>query len=195
MSLMATDALIDRLLRGDGAVDSATIESLHELLGDAPLDDDAAPIGIAQTAALVGLTTHTLRYYEQQGLVQPARDAAGYREYGPGDLRRLVFLTRMRLSGMTMQDLTRYVRLVDEGDRTVDERRQMMVTQRARIQRRLRELTLALEATEYKIRVYGGAPDDGTGREGVVAPVASVEESNPPSSRSTTPTSLPRSST
>jgi hypothetical protein len=36
----------------------------------------------------------------------------------------------------------------------------MMLTHRDRIRQRLRELTLALEATEYKIATYGGAPGD-----------------------------------
>ena len=59
---------------------------------------------------------------------------------------------------MTMRDLKRYIALVDEGDATIPERRRIMYEQRDRIARRLRELTLALETTEYKIRVYGGSP-------------------------------------
>ena len=35
-----------------------------------------------------------------------------------------------------------------------------MLAHRDRIRQRLRELTLALEATEYKIAAYGGAPGD-----------------------------------
>ena len=66
----------------------------------------------------------------------------------------------MRASGMTIRDLKRYVVLVEQGPATEPERRAMMLAQRARIQRQLRELTLALEATEYKIRIYGGHPGD-----------------------------------
>jgi hypothetical protein len=36
----------------------------------------------------------------------------------------------------------------------------MMLAHRDRIRQRLRELTLALEATEYKIATYDGAPGD-----------------------------------
>jgi DNA-binding transcriptional MerR regulator len=123
------------------------------------LDDLAAPLGVAKAAEIVGLSPHTLRYYEQQGLIRPARNASGYRAYSALDLRRLVFLTRMRLSGMTMQDLKRYIELVDQGDSTIPERSRIMFDQRARIKKQLRELTLALETTEYKIRAYGGHPD------------------------------------
>ncbi|MGH3461102.1 MAG: MerR family transcriptional regulator [Kribbellaceae bacterium] len=134
---MATEALVERIL--------AT--------GDDP------PTSVVDAAEFVGLSTHTLRYYERQGLVRPARNASGYREYSASDLRRLVFLTRMRLSGMTMHDLKRYIALAEQGVSTIPERRRIMLDQRGRIRRRLRELTLAPETTEYKIRAYNGHPD------------------------------------
>jgi DNA-binding transcriptional MerR regulator len=118
-------------------------------------------LGIAEAAELTGLSPHTLRYYEQEGLVRPGRNSSGYRVYSGHDLRRLVFLTRMRLSGMTMQDLREYIALADQGPATELERREIMVKQRDRIRQQIRDLTLALETTDYKIRVYDGHPDDG----------------------------------
>lgn len=157
---MSTAALIAQLL-GDGrAPDSAAVEALRELLDDSTIDEAAPPLGIAEAAALVGLTSHTLRYYEREGLVRPPRTIAGHREYRSVELRRLVFLTRMRLSGMNMSELKRYIQLVAQGEMTVPERREMMLTQRTRIRTELRELTLALETTEFKIRSYDGAPTD-----------------------------------
>lgn len=91
--------------------------------------------------------------------MRPARNASGYREYSAFDLRRLVFLTRMRLSGMTMTDLKRYILLVEQGPSTIPERRRIMLDQQDRITRQIRELGLALETTEYKIRVYDGHPE------------------------------------
>ncbi|MGC4834987.1 MerR family transcriptional regulator [Micromonospora vinacea] len=91
--------------------------------------------------------------------MRPARNASGYREYSASDLRRLVFLTRMRLSGMTMTDLKRYISLVEQGPSTVTERRRIMRDQHDRITRQIRELRLALETTAYKIRVYDGHPE------------------------------------
>lgn len=156
---MATEALVERLLATPGDPSDSVIEALHGLLDDSTIEVDSAPRGIAEAAGLVGLTPHTLRYYEQQGLVRPTRNASGYREYSSSDLRRLVFLTRMRLSGMTMHDLKHYIALVDQGESTIPERRRIMLDQRDRIKRQLRELALALETTEYKIRTYGGHPE------------------------------------
>ncbi|WP_328782382.1 MerR family transcriptional regulator [Streptomyces canus] len=156
---MATEALIERILAASDGPSSSVIDALHELLDDAAIEASAMPKSVAEAARLVGLSTHTLRYYEQEGLVRPARNASGYREYSAFDLRRLVFLTRMRLSGMTMTDLKRYILLVEQGPSTIPERRRIMLDQQDRITRQIRELGLALETTEYKIRVYDGHPE------------------------------------
>jgi DNA-binding transcriptional MerR regulator len=158
---MAAEALI-RQLTDDSATRTAaeTVAAVHTLVDDSVIDPDAVPLGVAEAARLLGLSPHTLRYYEQEGLIRPARNASGYRGYSAGDLRRLVFLTRMRVSGMTMADLRRYVALADQGAATEPERRGMMLAHRDRIRQRLGELALALEATEYKIATYGGVPGD-----------------------------------
>ncbi|MFG3267825.1 MerR family transcriptional regulator [Streptomyces bobili] len=156
---MATEALIERILAASDGRSSSAIDALHELLDDAAIEASAMPKSVAEAARLVGLSTHTLRYYEQEGLVRPARNASGYREYSAFDLRRLVFLARMRLSGMTMTDLKRYILLVEQGPSTIPERRRIMLDQQDRITRQIRELGLALETTEYKIRVYDGHPE------------------------------------
>lgn len=155
---MATEALVERVL-AVGDPTGSLIDAVHEL-HDAAIEASAAPKSVAEAADLVGLSAHTLRYYEQQGLVRPARNSSGYREYSAADLRRLVFLTRMRLSGMTMHDLKRYVALVEQGASTIPERKRIMLDHRDRIKRELRALTLALETTEYKIRAYNGHPED-----------------------------------
>ncbi|MGY1582066.1 MerR family transcriptional regulator [Streptomyces sp. MN13] len=156
---MATEALIERILAAGDGPSSSAIDALHELLDDATVEASTKPKSVAEAARLVGLSTHTLRYYEQEGLVRPARNSSGYREYSQLDLRRLLFLTRMRLSGMTMTDLKRYISLVEQGPSTIPERRRIMLDQRDRITRQIRELGLALETTEYKIRVYDGHPE------------------------------------
>jgi DNA-binding transcriptional MerR regulator len=157
---MATEELIARLLDAPtGTTSNSVIDALHTLLDDSTIETDAPPRTVADAAALTGLTTYTLRYYESAGLVRPARNGSGHREYSAFELRRLIFLTRMRAAGMTMRDLKRYITLVEQGPGTESERRAIMLAQRDRIKRQQRELSLALEATEYKIRTYGGHPD------------------------------------
>jgi DNA-binding transcriptional MerR regulator len=66
----------------------------------------------------------------------------------------------MRLSGMAIRDLQHYIALVDSGEQTVPERLDMLLEHRDTIRRQIRELTLSLAATEYKITTYGGATGD-----------------------------------
>ncbi|GAB38005.1 putative MerR family transcriptional regulator [Gordonia sputi NBRC 100414] len=130
-----------------------SVEVIHRLVEADEIDE---PLTIAQTAAMLDVSAHTLRYYERIGLVDVPRDASGNRLYDADAVRRLVFVTRMRLSGMAIRDLQHYVELVDEGDDTVPERLEMLLEHRDTIRRQISELTLSLAATEYKIATYGG---------------------------------------
>ena len=114
----------------------------------------AAGWDIATTADRLGVSAHTLRYYERIGLVRVDRDASGRRCYDAAAVRRLVFLTRMRTSGMPIRDLRHYIELVEAGRDTVPERLALLTKHREGLRSRIDELRLALAATEYKIAAY-----------------------------------------
>ncbi|HEY4571807.1 MAG TPA: MerR family transcriptional regulator [Kribbella sp.] len=119
-------------------------------------DDLPEHLSIAEAAELTGLTAHTLRYYERIGLVDVRRDAAGYRSYDRRAMARIVFISRLRASGMSIGTISHYLELVHQGEHTAPRRLALMQEHRASIQRQLRELQLALAVTDYKINVYGG---------------------------------------
>ncbi|MGC5259183.1 MerR family transcriptional regulator [Gordonia sp. DT218] len=151
---MSTDHLMEKALAALGEQDGPlSVEVIHQLV---EADEIAGVRTIAEAADLLGVSAHTLRYYERIGLVDVPRDAVGNRTYDAAAVRRLVFLTRMRLSGMAIRDLQHYVELVDRGDDTVDERLEMLLEHRDTVRRQIAELTLSLAATEYKIATYGG---------------------------------------
>jgi DNA-binding transcriptional MerR regulator len=135
----SVDAALDRLKRQDAAV---------------PAPD--ATLTIAEMAERTGVSAHTLRYYERIGLLSVARDAAGYRVYTAGDYARVVFLNRLRMTGMSIRDLQGYIALVAEGEVSVPERLQMMLAHREAVRAQIQELTFALETIEFKIAAYGG---------------------------------------
>lgn len=151
---MATDDLMTRALEALGDDSPLSVEAIHRLTDPAGAPESMT---IAEVADLLDLSPHTLRYYERAGLVEVARDSTGRRVYDAGAVQRLVFLTRMRLSGMPVRTLQHYISLVDAGADTVPERLEMLIEHRDTIRRRIRELTLSLTATEYKIATYGGS--------------------------------------
>jgi DNA-binding transcriptional MerR regulator len=155
---MSTDDLMSRALAALNELDGPmSIEVIHRL---ADTSDVREPMTITEVAELLDVSAHTLRYYERAGLVEVDRDSSGHRSYHPDAVRRLVFLTRMRLSGMAIRDLQHYISLVDSGEQTVPERLDMLLEHRDTIRRQIRELTLSLAATEYKITTYGGTNGD-----------------------------------
>ncbi|MFG1957998.1 MerR family transcriptional regulator [Nonomuraea sp. NPDC049028] len=151
---MATDELMTRALETLGDDGPLSVEAIHRLTD---LADVPESMTIAELADLLDISPHTLRYYERAGLVEVARDGNGHRVYDAQAVRRLVFLTRMRLSGMPMRDLQHYISLVDAGQHTTPERLDLLIEHRDTIRRRIRELTLSLTAVEYKIATYGGS--------------------------------------
>lgn len=148
------DALREALRLAVDPPGGVSVEALRELARG----DDATDWDIATAAAHLGVNPHTLRYYERIGLLEVARDAAGHRRYDAPAVRRLVFLTRMRTSGMPISDLRHYVELVDAGQGTVPERLDLLLEHRDTLRSQIAQLQLALAATEYKIASYQEGP-------------------------------------
>jgi DNA-binding transcriptional MerR regulator len=137
---------------------TATVDQALDRLRrqDAAVPEEGATLSIAEMAERTGVSPHTLRYYERIGLLDVDRDASGYRVYSAADFARVVFLTRLRMTGMPIRELQRYIALVGEGDATVPERRAMLLAHREAVRAQLAELTFALETIDFKIATYGG---------------------------------------
>jgi DNA-binding transcriptional MerR regulator len=114
-----------------------------------------ATLTVGEAAHRVGLTTHTLRWYEQEGLVAPVgRDSAGRRRYTRQDVDWLLLLTRLRRTGMPVRDMRRYVELARQGDDTLGARRALFEEHRVRVLRRMAELEEDLKVLDFKIDHY-----------------------------------------
>lgn len=61
---------------------------------------------IGEVAGTSGVSTHTLRYYEKQGILAPTvRNGAGYRLYNADALERLSFVRSAQAVGFTLDDI------------------------------------------------------------------------------------------
>jgi DNA-binding transcriptional MerR regulator len=111
---------------------------------------------IAEAAAQTGLTTHTLRYYERDGLMlhEVDRSASGHRRYDERDLAWIDLLTRLRGTGMPISDVRRYAALVRAGEGNELERLELLRTHRQRVLARLAEVQEHLGAIDRKIGIY-----------------------------------------
>jgi MerR family Zn(II)-responsive transcriptional regulator of zntA len=61
---------------------------------------------IGKLAALAEISTDTLRYYEREGLIEPAdRTESGYRLYDKGSARRIHFIKQAQHCGFTLTEI------------------------------------------------------------------------------------------
>ncbi|MEK9832682.1 MAG: Cu(I)-responsive transcriptional regulator [Rhodospirillaceae bacterium] len=79
-------------------------------------------MNISEAAEQAGLPTKTIRYYEDIGLVAPARRRDnGYRDYAERDVHMLRFLSRARGLGFSVADCRALVALyADTGRKSAD---------------------------------------------------------------------------
>jgi DNA-binding transcriptional MerR regulator len=118
-------------------------------------------LGIAQAASMIGLTAHTLRYYERIGLAaQPPRGPDGRRRYTEKNLDWLRLVTRLRSTGMSIAEMCRYAELVRAGPATVAERRELLISHRDAVQQRIVELQGDLAVIDTKIQMYAPTEPD-----------------------------------
>ena len=123
---------------------------------DIALETDPEPAGLSVQAAAerLGLSGHTLRYYERIGLITPVtrQDSSGHRRYSEQDLQGIRFLLYLRATGMPIQEMQHYVALYREGDRTLPERNALMEKHRCRVRDRIAEMQGHLQVIEHKLQ-------------------------------------------
>lgn len=110
---------------------------------------------IAEVSAQYDLSLDTLRYYERIGLIQPVnRNKSGIRDYSEIDLKRVEFIKCMRSAGLPIEVLVEYVDLVQQGDKTIEARKEILKEQREQLMLRIKDMQKTLDILDYKIRVY-----------------------------------------
>jgi len=103
-------------------------------------------MNIGEASNHSGLPAKTIRYYEEIGLVRPARRANGYRDYGEDDLHKLRFLSRARGLGFTIADCRALLSLYEDTARASADVKALALTRIVEIDRKIGELK-SLRAT------------------------------------------------
>lgn len=110
---------------------------------------------IAEVSERYGISPDTLRYYERVGLIPPVnRNDNGIRDYNEIDLKRVEFIKCMRSAGLPVEVLIEYVELYQQGDRTIEARKEILKEQREHLAARMAELQKTLDLLDYKIAGY-----------------------------------------
>jgi len=112
-------------------------------------------VKIAEVSKMFELTSDTLRYYEKEGLIGPVkRTKSGVREYSEEDLQRIHFVKCMRHAGLSIESIHTYIELNNQGDATLINRREILLSEKEKIEATIRSLQDTLDYLNGKIERY-----------------------------------------
>ena len=113
-----------------------------------------------------GLTAHTLRYYEKEGLIPSVeRSQGGIRQYTDEDLEALGLICCLKNTGMSLQEIARFVQLTQAGEHTLRERVAMLTEHRENVIARMAEMQKYLEKVTWKVNYFSKKLADFEARE------------------------------
>lgn len=109
---------------------------------------------IGETAKTLGISPHTLRYYEKENIISPDRDEQGDRRYRDSHIQWLKFVIKLKETQMPIVRIKQYAALFLEGEQTTLDRLKILEEHKQSIQDQIQTLQSADEMLERKISAY-----------------------------------------
>ncbi|EHD0105626.1 Cu(I)-responsive transcriptional regulator [Vibrio parahaemolyticus] len=79
-------------------------------------------MNIGAVAKLTGLSSKSIRLYEDKGIISPpARSDSGYREYSDNHIQELNLVSRAKNAGFSLQECKEFVQLAHNPNRKSNE--------------------------------------------------------------------------
>lgn len=118
---------------------------------------------IGQAAKKMGLTAHTLRYYDKEGLLPfVKKNSSGLRSFSEDDMGWLVMIECLKGTGMQLKDIKQYIDWYIEGDSTLVKRLDMFKRQKVKLEEQMAQLQKHMEKIDFKIAYYTEAVANGS---------------------------------
>jgi DNA-binding transcriptional MerR regulator len=109
---------------------------------------------IGEFSKIVGVSEHTLRYYEKEGLIKVNRDENNVRVYSDKDKLWVETLLHLKKSGMSLKDMKQFIMWGYMGDETMEERLALLKNHRKKVAEEFEKIRQSLEFLDTKINFY-----------------------------------------
>jgi MerR family transcriptional regulator, aldehyde-responsive regulator len=110
---------------------------------------------ITEVSQKYDITADTLRYYERIGLIPPVnRNASRIRHYTEEDCNWVHFIKCMRGAGLSIEVLVEYVTMFQQGNSTINARKELLIEQYSRLTEKIKEMQQTLKRLDNKIDGY-----------------------------------------
>ncbi|MGN4669621.1 MerR family transcriptional regulator [Bacillus cereus group sp. MYBK234-1] len=110
---------------------------------------------IRDISVKTGLSVATLRYYEKEGLLPfIQRDCHGSRLYNDDNVEWIEYIVALRSTGMPISQIKQYVELHQQGNHTIQERKQLMLRHKNHIEDEMVEIYSRFKKINYQLTLY-----------------------------------------
>lgn len=111
---------------------------------------------VKEVAELLGVSVHTVRYYDDKGLIPGTkRNAANQRLFDDMEIEWLFVSLTLKNTGLSLKDVKHYIELYGQGDSTLPERYEIMRRQKEKTLQEIEKLKLRLAVLDRKLDHYG----------------------------------------
>ena len=124
---------------------------------------DAPSYSVGEVAAMMGVATSALRYYEAEGLLPAVeRSEGGRRRYSDADLGALRVVECLKRSGLSIKEIKAFMDMCVEGDTGLADRLELFRNRREVVRREIDALREVLDVLDFKTWYYEQAVAAGT---------------------------------
>nr|WP_319947594.1 Cu(I)-responsive transcriptional regulator [uncultured Shimia sp.] len=113
-------------------------------------------MNIGEISERSGLPAKTIRYYEDIGLITPARSENGYRLFGAQDLHKLTFLARARALGFSIEDCRTLMALYEDDTRASADVKHVAIQHLHRIEEKIEQLQSMRQTLSHLVSTCAG---------------------------------------
>lgn len=117
---------------------------------------------ISEVAQKMGVSAHTLRFYDKEGLLPNVDRVNGRRVFKDKDFAWLRVLNCLKNTGMPLKEIHRYLELCKLGDNSLNDRLKLLLDQKENIENQIKFLEYNMKELKYKIWYYEKAIEAGT---------------------------------
>lgn len=115
-------------------------------------------MNVAEFSKRVGLSPHTVRYYDKIGLLDDVhRQSNGHRFFSEKDVKWVEFVQRLKNTGMPLEKILEYALLRKKGSKTLSQRKDLLAEHSVNLQHQIALQNQHLKKLYEKIELYQSA--------------------------------------
>tara|TARA_R110002050_G_scaffold12999_8_gene41862 strand:+ start:683 stop:1054 length:372 start_codon:yes stop_codon:yes gene_type:complete len=118
-------------------------------------------MNVAEFSKRVGLSPHTVRYYDKIGLLDDIhRQSNGHRSFSEKDITWIEFVQRLKDTGMSLEKILEYASLRKKGNKTLLQRQKLLTEHSNNLQEQIALQNQHLKKLDEKIQFYQSALEE-----------------------------------